>query len=78
MEQQEIHDELSQTGAQELLASSQPARPAYIAKDGTPRVIPTGMPTSGSRLLQRGGGRQREDLPPTFLVTGRARCQPRV
>ena len=43
MERQDIDDELSETGAQELLASSSAAHLAYIGKDGTPRVIPVGI-----------------------------------
>jgi hypothetical protein len=35
MERQDIDDELSTTGAQELLASASAAHLAYIAKDGT-------------------------------------------
>jgi hypothetical protein len=38
-----IDDQLSTTGAQELLASTSAAQLAYIAKDGTPRVIPVGF-----------------------------------
>jgi hypothetical protein len=40
MQPEEIDDELSTTGAQELLASTSAAHLAYVGKDGTPRVIP--------------------------------------
>jgi hypothetical protein len=36
VERQQIDDELSTTGAQELLASTSAAHLAYTAKDGTP------------------------------------------
>jgi nitroimidazol reductase NimA-like FMN-containing flavoprotein (pyridoxamine 5'-phosphate oxidase superfamily) len=51
MEQQEIIDELSTTGAQELLRSTSAAHLAYIAKDGTPRVIPVGFFWTGNELV---------------------------
>jgi nitroimidazol reductase NimA-like FMN-containing flavoprotein (pyridoxamine 5'-phosphate oxidase superfamily) len=43
MEWQDIEDELSATGAQELLASTSAAHLAYIGKDGAPRVILVGF-----------------------------------
>jgi hypothetical protein len=51
MERQAIKDELSRTGAQELLTSPQPARLAYIGKDGTPRVIPVGFLWTGDQVV---------------------------
>jgi hypothetical protein len=51
MEQQEINAELSRTGAQELLTSPQPARLAYIGRDGTPRVIPVGFFWTGDQFV---------------------------
>ena len=37
--------------AQSLLASAVPARVAYVAKDGTPRVIPTWFHWTGEELV---------------------------
>lgn len=51
MQQQEIDDELSTTGAQELLASTSAAHLAYIGKDGTPRVVPVGFFWTGSQFV---------------------------
>ena len=51
MEQQEIDDELSTAGAQELLASTSAAHLAYIGKDGTPRVIPVGFFWTGDQFV---------------------------
>ena len=51
MERQEIDDELSTTGAQELLASGSTAHLAYTAKDGTPRVIPVGFFWTGDQVV---------------------------
>jgi hypothetical protein len=51
MERQAIKDELSRTGAQELLTSPQPARLAYIGKNGTPRVIPVGFFWTGDQVV---------------------------
>src|SRR6266508_3505951 len=51
MEQQGIDDELSTSGAQELLASTSAAHLAYIAKDGTPRVIPVGFFWTGDQFV---------------------------
>jgi hypothetical protein len=42
MEQHVISAELSEPGAQEMLATTSSAHLAYIAKDGTPRVIQVG------------------------------------
>lgn len=51
MQRQEIDDELSTTGAQELLASTSAAHLAYIGKDGTPRVIPVGFFWTGDQVI---------------------------
>src|SRR5256885_208299 len=51
MQQEEIDDELSTTGAQELLASASAAHLAYIAKDRTPRVIPVGFFWTGDEFV---------------------------
>jgi len=37
--------------AKELLASKLPARLAYVAKDGTPRVMPTWFHWTGEELV---------------------------
>ncbi len=51
MERQEIDDELSTAGAQELLASMSAAHLAYLGKDGTPRVIPVGFFWTGDQFV---------------------------
>ncbi len=51
VERHEIDDELSATGAQELLASPSAAHLAYIGKDGTPRVIPIGFFWTGDQVV---------------------------
>jgi nitroimidazol reductase NimA-like FMN-containing flavoprotein (pyridoxamine 5'-phosphate oxidase superfamily) len=51
MEWQDIDDELSTTGAQELLASTSAAHLAYIGKDGAPRVIPVGFFWTGDQFV---------------------------
>jgi hypothetical protein len=51
MRQDEIDDELAITGAQELLASTSGAHLAYIAKDGTPRVMPVGFFWTGEEFV---------------------------
>jgi nitroimidazol reductase NimA-like FMN-containing flavoprotein (pyridoxamine 5'-phosphate oxidase superfamily) len=51
MERQEIDNELSTTGAQELLASPSAAHLAYTGKDGTPRVIPVGFYWTGDQVV---------------------------
>ncbi len=43
MDRQDINDELSSAGAQELLESTSATHFAYIGEDGTPRVIPVGF-----------------------------------
>ena len=51
MQQQDIDDELSASGAQELLGSTSAAHLGYIAKDGTPRVIPVGFFWTGDEFV---------------------------
>jgi hypothetical protein len=51
MERKDVDDELSTTGAQELLTSTSAAHLAYIAKDGTPRVIPVGFFWTGNQVV---------------------------
>ena len=51
MEQQDINDELSRTGAQELLTSTHLARLAYLGKDGTPWVIAIGFFWTGDQVV---------------------------
>lgn len=51
MERQEIDDELSAMGAEELLASTSAAHLAYTEKDGTPRVIPVGFFWTGDEFV---------------------------
>ncbi|HEY9292106.1 MAG TPA: pyridoxamine 5'-phosphate oxidase family protein [Microlunatus sp.] len=51
MERQEIEGELFAAGAQELLEASSAAHLAYVAKDGTPRVIPVGFWWTGERFV---------------------------
>ena len=51
MERQEIDNELSATGAQELLGSTSAAHLAYVAKDGTPRVMPVGFFWTGDEFV---------------------------
>ena len=51
MERQQIDDELSTTGAQELLASTSAAHLAYIGKDEAPRVVPVGFFWTGSQFV---------------------------
>lgn len=47
MDQQTIEAELPHEGARELLASTAAAHLAYVAKDGTPRVVPVGFYWTG-------------------------------
>jgi hypothetical protein len=51
MERHDIDDELSTTGAQELLASTSAAHLAYVGEDGTPRVIPVGYYWTGDQFV---------------------------
>ena len=51
MERAEIDDELSQTGAQELLTCTALTHLAYRGTDGTPRVIPIGFLWTGGQVV---------------------------
>ncbi|ORV09202.1 pyridoxamine 5'-phosphate oxidase family protein [Mycobacterium celatum] len=51
MDRQQIDDELSTPGAQELLASTSAAHLAYIGKDETPRVVPVGFFWTGTQFV---------------------------
>jgi len=51
MDQQTIDAELTHEGARELLASTAAAHLAYVAKDGTPRVVPVGFYWTGEEFV---------------------------
>ena len=51
MKHHDIENELSATGAQELLASTSSAHLAYTAADGTPRVVPVGYFWTGAEFV---------------------------
>ena len=51
MEPDEVIAVLNDPVAQELLNSANPARMAYIALDGTPRVVPVGFDWDGERFV---------------------------
>jgi len=51
VERQEIDDELSTTGAQELLTSTSAAHLAYVGRDGSPRVILVGFFWTGDEFV---------------------------
>jgi hypothetical protein len=51
MQRHEIDNELSTTGARELLDSASAAHLAYTGKDGTPRVIPVGFFWTGTEFV---------------------------
>jgi len=51
MESQDIDNELSTTGAREMLASTSAAHLAYVGKDGAPRVIPVGFFWTGDQFV---------------------------
>jgi Pyridoxamine 5'-phosphate oxidase len=51
MNQRDIDQELSMTGAQELLASTSAAHLGYVGKDGAPRVIPVGFYWTGDQFV---------------------------
>ncbi|HTY33852.1 pyridoxamine 5'-phosphate oxidase family protein [Mycobacterium sp.] len=51
MERQQIDDELSTTGARELLASTSWGHLACIAQDETPRVVPVGFFWTGEQFV---------------------------
>lgn len=46
-----VQDTLNDKVAQELLVSAEPARLAYIWKDGTPRVVPIWFQWTGSQVV---------------------------
>jgi hypothetical protein len=47
----EIRAAMEDPVAQRLLTSANPARLAYVARDGTPRVVPVGFLWTGSTLV---------------------------
>lgn len=47
----EIRAAMEDPVAQELLASANPARLAYVARDGTPRVVPVGFDWNGAAIV---------------------------
>ena len=51
MDRQDINDELSSAGAQELLEATSATHLAYIGQDGTPRVIPVGFFWTGDQFV---------------------------
>jgi Pyridoxamine 5'-phosphate oxidase len=51
MEQQEINDEFSTTGAQELLAGTSAAHLAYLGPDEAPRVVVVGFFWTGDQFV---------------------------
>ena len=51
MTPEEVRAALDDPVAQRLLGSSNPARLAYVARDGTPRVIPVGFHWDGTHLV---------------------------
>jgi nitroimidazol reductase NimA-like FMN-containing flavoprotein (pyridoxamine 5'-phosphate oxidase superfamily) len=51
MERHDIDEELATAGAQELLTSTGMCHLAYLAKDGTPRVIPVGFYWTGEQVV---------------------------
>jgi nitroimidazol reductase NimA-like FMN-containing flavoprotein (pyridoxamine 5'-phosphate oxidase superfamily) len=51
MDRQDIDAELSVPGARELVESTSAAHLAYVAQDGTPRVIPVGFFWTGDEFV---------------------------
>lgn len=51
MEPDEVHAVMEDPVAQRLLASANLARLAYVASDGTPRVVPIAFEWDGARLV---------------------------
>ena len=51
MQRQDIDDELSLPGVQELLESTSAAHLAYTGQDGTPRVVPVGFFWTGEQFV---------------------------
>jgi nitroimidazol reductase NimA-like FMN-containing flavoprotein (pyridoxamine 5'-phosphate oxidase superfamily) len=51
MDPDQIRGAMEDPVAQRLLTSANPARPAYIALDGMPRVVPVGFHWNGVTLV---------------------------
>ena len=51
MKPDKVHAALNDPVARRLLESANPARLAYIARDGTPRVVPVGFHWDGAALV---------------------------
>lgn len=51
MRQHQIDAELNTPGAQQLLADTSAAHLAYVATDGTPRVVPVGFYWTGEEIV---------------------------
>jgi hypothetical protein len=51
VESQDVHAAMRDPVARELLESRNPARLAYVALDGTPRVVPVGFHWDGEALV---------------------------
>jgi hypothetical protein len=51
MDRREMEAELSAAGAQELLATSSAAHLAYVASNGSPRVVPVGYLWTGDQAV---------------------------
>ncbi len=51
MKPDEVIAVLNDPVAQKLISSTNPARLAYIALDGTPRVVPLGFDWDGARFV---------------------------
>ena len=51
MDRHDIDAELSVPGARELIESTSAAHLAYVAKDGTPRVVPVGFFWTGNEFV---------------------------
>jgi hypothetical protein len=47
----DVHAVLEDPVAQRLLSSANPARLAYVARDGTPRVVPVGFSWTGTSIV---------------------------
>jgi hypothetical protein len=51
MDRQEVLDVLADPVARRLLDSANPARLAYVGRDGTPRVVPVGFLWDGTSIV---------------------------
>ncbi len=51
MDEATVSAELAQEGARQLLASTAAAHLAYVARDGTPRVVPVGFYWTGEEFV---------------------------